>query len=83
MSKHSLLLLSKLSLSYPPQYISRRAKILDSNTSSLALFQQLGFVQTKVVPIFSEVHLELNASDGTSAHTWLQKKTLLQVHTLQ
>jgi len=60
-----------------------RAKILEFNSSSLALFKQLGFVQTKRVPVFSEVHLELDASKGTEAYTRLHDKAVLQkMHSL-
>lgn len=36
-----------------------RAKILEFNAPSIALFSSLGFVETKRVAVFSEVHMEL------------------------
>lgn len=35
-----------------------RAKILDSNAPSISLFSSLGYVETKRVAVFREVHLE-------------------------
>lgn len=36
-----------------------RAKILESNAPSIALFESMGFQEVKRVAVFKEVHLEL------------------------
>uniref|UniRef100_A0A7S3VKR6 N-acetyltransferase domain-containing protein n=1 Tax=Dunaliella tertiolecta TaxID=3047 RepID=A0A7S3VKR6_DUNTE len=58
-----------------------RAKILSSNSASLALFKKLGFKETKLVPIFSEVHLELNVRESREACRSL-RECVLQIHSL-
>jgi len=76
------LFFTESSCSFPPQ---NRAKILDTNTSSLALFRKLGFVQTKTVPIFAEVHMEMDASKGSKASALLSlhNGSTLPMRTLQ
>jgi RimJ/RimL family protein N-acetyltransferase len=39
------------------------AKILEENTASLALFSKLGFLLSKRVPVFQELHYELVVSE--------------------
>jgi RimJ/RimL family protein N-acetyltransferase len=41
------------------------AKIGSSNTSSIALFEKLGFVKTKVVEVFSEVEMRWKGGNST------------------
>ncbi len=36
-----------------------RAKILESNAPSIALFESMGFLEVKRVAVFKEVHMEL------------------------
>jgi hypothetical protein len=40
---------------------------LDDNAPALALFASLGFVETKRVPVFSEVHMELAVAGDVAA----------------
>lgn len=56
---------------------SCRAKILDDNHPSLALFTQLGYIEVKRVAVFHEVHMELDVSPGTDTRTRLEQTELV------
>eukprot|EP00955_Chlamydomonas_euryale_P081669 363611-Chlamydomonas_euryale.AAC.10 len=43
-----------------------RAKILEDNAPSIALFGSLGFAETKRVAVFQEVHMELAVAGGVA-----------------
>lgn len=53
-----------------------RAKILEDNAPSLALFDRIGFHETKRVAVFHEVHLELDVAPGTQARQQLEEQQL-------